>query len=181
MESSEKELITGLLTGREDAFRKFYAAYAPRLSHFIKKKIDNEDDAEELLQDTLFAFLERVRDFNGESKLSTYLCAIARYKIIDFYRKRRLKQTVFSQLPEGFIELFSYIITPEKEFDQTFLREKIQGTLRKLPLDDRKLLLLKYHDGFSVTEIAQKMSCSFKSAESSLFRARKAFQIEFAR
>jgi len=181
MRKDEKQLIADLLDRKEEAFHMFYQTHAPKVRNFIRKRIGNEKDVEEILQDTLFAFLERVRDFNGGSKLSTYLCAIARHKIVDYYRKKRIKQTVFSQLPEGLIELFSFIVTPEKELDRTFLKEKIEKALSHLEPRYKTILLLKYKEGYSVSEIAGKLSCSFKSAESALFRARKAFRYEFRR
>ncbi len=172
---TEQELISRLLAQDKTAVRAFYEAYAPLLLRFIRRKIDAEQDVEEIAQDTLFAFLESCRDFTGKCKLGTYLCSIAKNKIVDFYRKRKIKRIVFSQLPIGFESLIAAEISPEEVYDRTLLKEKIKSVLSQLSPNYAQMLRLKYIEGRSVGEIATILTCSFKSAESILFRARKAF------
>ena len=176
LSTQERQLIERLLSRDETAFTVFYQRFAPKLAAFINRKIGDDKDAEEILQDTLFAFLDKVRDLTGKSSLSTYLCAIANHKIIDYYRKRKLKQVVFSQFPEGVVELLATVVGADKQLDEQFLKEKIERVFARIHPHYRTLLLLKYRDGFDVVEIAGKLACSFKSVESSLFRARQAFR-----
>lgn len=170
----ERDIVNKILKGEEKALREFYRHYYSKLSCFIKNKIADEKDAEEILQDSLFAVLEGLRDFSFRSSLSTFIYSIAKYKVIDYYRKKKIKNIVFSKIPE--IEpLISTFFGPPDELDMELLREKISDTFKKLTPRYEKILKLKYIYGYSVSEIAQKMSISFKSAESSLFRARRAF------
>ena len=171
----EKHLLKRLLSKDRSAVYEFYTHYSPRLLNFIRKRIGSEADVEEIAQDTLFAFLDGIRDFTGKCKLNTYLCSIAYNKIVDFYRKKRLKKIVFSQMPEGFESLISEVCDPQKILDNTLLAHKITEILTKMTPHYGRMLRLKYVEGRSVDEIAQILSCSFKSAESVLFRARKAF------
>ena len=71
--------------------------------------------------------------------------------------------------------LLSILTTPEDKLDEKLLTQKIEETLNALSPQYRRLLQLKYIEGWSVTKIAQEMTISFKSAESKLFRARQAF------
>lgn len=71
--------------------------------------------------------------------------------------------------------LVSPMMGPEEEFDVTLIKDKIHLAMRRLLPVHRQVLMLKYLDQVSVDEIAQKLSISFKSAESRLFRARRAF------
>jgi len=171
---STSDLITKILARDRHALYYFYRTYTPRLSRFIKSKIANPQDAEEILQDTLMAFLEAIRDFQGKSGLETFLYAITRHKIVDYYRRRKLKQLVFSQAPH-LEALISPLIGPEEALDGSLLKEKIQTVLSRLLPRYRQVLLFKYLDDLSVGEIAEKLAITFKSAESQLFRARKAF------
>jgi RNA polymerase sigma-70 factor (ECF subfamily) len=170
----EKDIVAKILKGEEKALREFYQSYCPKLSCFVKGKIADEKDAEEVLQDIFLAFLESLRDFSFRSSLYTFIYSIAQHKIIDYYRRKRIKNIVFSKLPE-LGELVSTLSLPEEELDSELLCQKINGTFRRLAPKYEKILKLKYIYGYSVLEIAQKMSISFKSAESSLFRARRAF------
>lgn len=170
----EKQVVADILAGDERALRKFYEAYHPRLSSFVRHKVGNEHDVEEILQDVLFASLEALRDFSFKSTIYTFICSIANHKVIDYYRKKKVRQVVFSK----FLEIEPILASfwgPENAFDELLLREKIKKTFAKLAPKHSQILQLKYIYGYSVEEIARKLSISFKSAESLLFRARKEF------
>lgn len=170
----EKDLVGRILNGDESSLRYFYLHYEPRLHTFIRKKIENPADAEEILQDTLLATLEALRDFSFRCRLFTFICSIASHKVIDFYRKKKIKNVFFSKIAD--VEpLISTIIGPESELDVQLLRQKIMKTFKRIAPGYSNILKLKYVYGYSVEEIAQKLAISFKSAESQLFRARKAF------
>jgi len=167
-------LIEKILQKDRRALFVFYRRYTPQLSTFINHKVGNPHDAEEILQDTLFAFLEAIRDFHGSSSISTFLFSICRHKIIDWYRRRKIRQVVFSQAP-GLESLVSPMLNPEEEFNSVLLKEKIKRALSAILPRYRTLLVLKYMDNMTVSDIAQKLVLTVKGTESQLFRARKAF------
>ena len=167
-------LIANILRRDRKALATFYRAFQPKLLRFIAGKVNDQRDCDEILQDTLYAFLEAIRDFHGKSNLQTFLFAICQHKIIDFYRRKRLKQLVFSQAPQ-LEAIASTILNPEEELDLTMLKEKIHRVLSMLLPRYRRILSLKYLEGESVDGIAKKLTITFKSAESQLFRARRAF------
>lgn len=171
---NDSELIQKILTRDRHALHLFYRSYTPKLRQYIRYKISSPDDAEEVLQDTLYAFLEAIRDFAGASRLQTFLYSICHHKVVDYYRRKKLRQVVFSALPQ-LETIATSILTPEEEFDVTMLREKIHRVLGRLLPMYKKVLLLKYGDELTVGDIARRLTISFKSAESQLFRARKAF------
>jgi len=176
----EKKLVSQILAGNERALRYFYNAYQLRLTNFIKSKIANEGDAEEILQDTFLASIEALRDFSFRCRLFTFIASIANHKIIDFYRRKKIKDVVFSRLPD--VEpLVSTLFGPEDSLDEELLKEKIKQTFDRITPKYRQILKLKYIYGFSVDEIARKLSISFKSAESQLFRARQAFVLAYTK
>lgn len=175
---NERDLVKRILSGNEKALLYFFRHFQRSLAGYISKKIANEADVEEILQDTLLATIEGLRDFSFRSSLFTFICSIANHKIIDFYRRKKIKNIVFSKLPE--VEpLLSTLLGPEEKLDEELLRQKIKETFKAITPKYEKILKLKYIYGYSVAEIAQKLSISFKSAESQLFRARKAFAAVF--
>lgn len=171
---NDQELITNILKRDRHALSVFYRTHAPKLRQFICGKIANPDDAEEVLQDVLYAFLEAIRDFAGQAKLTTFLYSIASHKVIDYYRRKKIRHVVFSAVPQ-LESLTAPLLSPEEELDVTLLREKIQAVFGRLMPTHRAVLNLKYADHYTVKEIARKLAISFKSAESQLFRARRAF------
>jgi RNA polymerase sigma-70 factor (ECF subfamily) len=176
--TNDNEIISKILSRDRKTLLVFYRRYAPKLSRFIAGKVANPGDAEEVLQDTLYAFLEAIRDFQGKSNLQTFLFSICQHKVIDYYRKKKLKHAVFSQMPQ-LEAIISPLISPEEQLDATLVKEKIHAVLGRLLPRHRQILMLKYLDGLSVAEIAKHMTMTFKSVESQLFRARKAFVERF--
>ncbi len=172
--ASDETLIAQILARDRRALSVFYRRFVPKLSAFVHSKVGDREDAEEVLADTLYAFLEAIRDFQGKSSIKTFLFSIGHHKIVDYYRRKKMKQLVFSRAPN--LEfLVSPLLSPEEELDMTILKEKISTVLSRILPHYRAILVSKYIDNLSVADIAHKFALSFKSAESQLFRARKAF------
>lgn len=167
-------LINRLFVHDRHAVSAFYRRFAPELRRYIGCRVNQPEDADEILQDTLFSFLEGLRDFRKESSVRTYLFSICQHKVIDFYRRRKLKQVVFSQVPQLEM-LVSPVLGPEEELDAKLVQEKIRAVFDRLLPDYRQILKLKYLDHVTVEDIARKLTITFKSAESRLFRARRVF------
>lgn len=171
---NEQNLLDGIVQRDRHALARFYHAYTPRIFSHIRQKIANPKDAEEVLQDTLFAFLEAARDFTGSVKLSTFLFAIANHKIIDYYRKKKILQVVFSKSPH-LEHLVSPLLNPEEFYDAEVVKEKIRKTFSAILPRYKTLLQLRYFDQVPIKEIAARLALTFRGAESQIFRARKAF------
>lgn len=176
----DQELVKEILKGNESSLREFYKDYCSKVFSFIQKRVEKKEDAEEILQDSLLASLEAMRDFAGDSSLWTFVCAIAHHKIVDFYRKKKLKQLFFSQMP-NLENIVSQLSGPEEKYNEEELKSEIKKCLGKLPVRYQKILKLKYLEGFSVWEIAQETKETVKSVESALFRARRAFAKVFVK
>lgn len=178
-EMTDEDLVGKLLKGDEKALRTYYILYKSRLSNFISNKISSYEDGEEILQDVFIQSLDALRNFTFKSSLLTFLYSIANHKIIDFYRKRKLKQIVFSKLPEDITPLVSKLLGPEEQFQSKEVKEQIKQSLRRIKPVYSTIIKLKYVEGLSVKQIARKTFMSAKSVESALFRARSAFAKEY--
>ncbi len=173
MNTSEKALFEGLLRRDEAVFRSFYEATRDPLHKYLQKYLD-QDDAEEVLHDTYIAFIEGLRNFRGQSTLKTYIYSIGKRKAIDKLRRRKVKKILFAYLPDNFIDSIAKVFLKD-DIDKKFLAYRIEKILNNLPHDYALILRLKYKEDYSVVEIAKKINVSFKTAESLLYRARKAF------
>lgn len=176
----ERELLEKIIHRDEKALFLVYKKYHPLIFNFVKSQINNYQLAEELTQDIFMDFIEALRDFRFQSSLKTFLFSIARHKIVDQIRKKKLKNILFSRLPAHIIESLKIVFIDE-EIDKKELREKIVRILGGLPNDYQVILRLKYIEGVSVSEIAEKLKMNFKATESLLFRARKSFVKVFNR
>jgi RNA polymerase sigma-70 factor (ECF subfamily) len=149
--------------------------YRERLMRFVGRKVRNHEDVEEIVQESLIAALDSLPVFRGECALFTWLCSIARHEIADFYRRKKIKQIVFSRLP--FLkDLVCDALGPELAYQELETKRKIVRTLKNLSEGYSQILRLKYIDGLSMKEIAQRLEITVKAVESRLTRARLAFQ-----
>lgn len=67
---------------------KWVSLYADYLYSYAFARLDNEEQARDLVQETFLAALEKIDQFKGNSTERTWLTAILKYKVIDVYRKR---------------------------------------------------------------------------------------------
>jgi len=172
---SEKNLIKQIMLGDEAATKKFCWIYRKKLERFVGRKIGDLGDVEEIVQDTLMSGLDSLSGFKGNCSLFTWLCSIARHEIADFYRRKKIKQIVFSRFP--FLEkLVSEALGPELAFQELETKKKIVKTFKNLSEGYSQILRLKYIEELSMKQIAEKLGETVKAVESRLFRARMAFQ-----
>lgn len=170
----EKKIIQKIIQKDEKALFLIYHTYKEPLFKFIHRQIRDFQKAEEILQDVFLDFIEALRSFRGDSRIKTFLFSIAKNKIIDYIRKKKIKKIFFSTLPSSVVENIATVVFDE-ELEKKELTAKITQVLSTLPNDYRMVLRLKYIQGEKIKEIAHKLSMNFKATESLLFRARKAF------
>ncbi len=135
-------------------------------------------DVEEIVQDTLISAMDSLPTFKGKSSEFTWLCAIARHEIGDFYRRKKIKQIVFSKLP-WLKELVDEALGPELAFQELETKTRILKTFKNISEGYHQILRLKYIEGLSMKQIAHKLNLTVKAVESRLTRARLAFQLEY--
>lgn len=170
----DKELLEKIIKKDEKALFQVYKKYQPAVFNFVRSQINNYQTAEELTQDIFIDFIEALRDFRFQSSLKTFLFSIARHKVVDQIRKRKIKNILFSHLPSFIVEGLKVVFIDE-EIDKKELKEKISRIIGTLPNDYQVILRLKYIDGIRIKEISQKLKMNFKATESLLYRARKSF------
>ena len=110
--------------------------------------------------ETLAACVRALQTFDGKSAtLSTFVYSIAQRKVADFWRKHKKTR----ELPD---------VIPGRSMTNKKLI--LEEALDQLPDNYRQAILLRYHVGFSVTELAESMGLTYKAAESLLSRSRRA-------
>ena len=155
--------------------KDFYNKYFWGVKKFIGKKIDDQGVVEELSNDVILAAWDAKEKFMNNSNEFSWICGIAKHKIIDYYRKKKLKTILFSVSPI-FEEIADNALTPEKDCLKNELISEVKKVLKDIKKDYKKILRLKYLKGLAIKEIAQLLNSSEKSVESKLCRARLSFR-----
>lgn len=173
-------LVERVIKGDQEAVLAFYNLYSSRILRFLLRRLPRREDAEEILNDVFFDVIDSLPLFKKQCSLSTWLYTIAHHKLADFYRKKRIKSVLFSQVP--FLEIIDREIDqPEFQFEKDKLRDNIEAALHRLSKQYQEILTLRYEMKVPVKQIALRLKLSFKATESLLFRARKSFQQAYER
>jgi len=153
----------------------FYKKYFKIVFGYVKRRINDEKDAEELSNTIILSAWNSLPNFSGKSSEKNWIMGIARHKIVDFYRKKRIKTILFSSLPQ-LEDVADKTIGPEGDSLKLELKREIKEILNELSEGYGQILRLKYIDELKNGQIAKYLKKSYKAVESKLARARAKFR-----
>jgi RNA polymerase sigma factor (sigma-70 family) len=132
-----------------------------RLRSFVRKRVADEMDVEDILQDVFFELVEAYRLMKPVERAGAWLFRVARNRIIDFFRKK---------LPVAFPEdsddltleelLPSPDAGPEEAYARSLLWEELEAALEELPKDQRDVFIAHEIDGRSFKDLAAETGLS---------------------
>jgi RNA polymerase sigma-70 factor (ECF subfamily) len=160
----------------ERAFREWYDRTLPRVYGYVLGHTAGDAElAQEITQQTFVAALRGHRLFDGRSEASTWLCAIARNKLVDHYRRldrqeRRQLRLAVEEIDMGVAE------APWAAMED---RASVEAVLASMPAMQRAALVFFHVDGLSTREIAGLLGRGEDAVESLLRRARATFRRGF--
>lgn len=167
---NERKLVEKILRGEKRVFERFYRQNRKELARYVINRVREREDAEEIVQDIFLSFLDSLPIFYFRSSLKTFLYCIARHEVADYYRRCYAKRAL------KLVPIVKEVMA-EKLYSSGELSRQIDRVYRKLMPGQARILQWKYEEGWSVKQIARKLSLSAKAVESRLFRARKTFQL----
>jgi len=150
------------------AFEALYRAYFPRLTRFLHRMTRNPMLVEEIVNDTLLAVWRKADTFDGSSKVSTWVFAIA-------YRRACKALQGFDEpleLDDDQRECAD-ADRPEWQLERLRLTQAVDVALAALPLAQRTAFQLTFYHDMSYTEIADIMECPVNTIKTRMFHARK--------
>ncbi|MFC1763259.1 RNA polymerase sigma factor [Planctomycetota bacterium] len=164
--------------GDQDAFNVFYGRYADLVFGYIFNLLNGERmDAEEIWQDTFVSAIRMLASYQGQGRLLSWLCGIARHKVADRRRRRKGPGDTAPTISSMELrELMDTVPLPDEVLNQSALRAHLIEALAELPDDYRIALLARYAEECSVKDIARQLGRSYKATESLLSRAKAALR-----
>lgn len=169
-----KHLVKQILEGDPVAVESFYQQYSPGLLKYLKNKLPHHEDAQEILNDVFLDAIDDLPKLNKQSSLKAWMYTIARNKVVNFYRKKKIKSLIFSQFP--YLKIVAGEINqPEFQLEKTEMKIRLQIAFEKLSRKYQQILHMHYIEDLPVKLISVKLNLSFKATESRLYRARQHF------
>lgn len=178
---AELELRDRILRGDRSAAEDLFRQVFDSLYEFTYYRVGcRRDTAESIVQETLTTAYGALESYGGRSSLHTWICGIAKNKIREHRRRRRMR-SMEEILDESSAEIDSILMKVEREplpesvLEQKETRELVGAVLSSLPPHYRDVLLDKYVHELPVNAIAERTRRTPKATESTLTRARIAF------
>lgn len=135
-------------------------AYTKRLMGFIRKRVSNEADAEDILQDVFYQFIGNTKPIE---QLTSWLFTVTRNKITD--KQRKHKPELLEDIHAGGDEESSFDWTelyfekdnnPETDYLRNLFWETLQAALQELPENQKQVFVLNELEGVPFKEIAEQ-------------------------
>jgi RNA polymerase sigma factor (sigma-70 family) len=144
------------------------AEYRPQLKSFIRKRVTNKEDVEDILQDVFYQLVKAVENtMNPVEQVSAWLYRVARNTIINKGIKKQEEELPYykdeddNEILKDFSEiLFGNETTsssPETEYLRSLVWTELETALSELPPEQREIFELTELDGIPVKEIAKTM------------------------
>jgi RNA polymerase sigma-70 factor (ECF subfamily) len=137
------------------------------LRSFIRKRVANEQDVEEITQNVLLKIFNRVNTLKNSDSINAWIYQITRNVIIDYYRKE--------SKPVEFVELYEEL--EEESYEDQNSNKEIAGCLKamieNLPDKYKQAILLTEYNNLTNKELGELLGLSTSGAKSRVQRARK--------
>src|SRR5215471_14058693 len=138
-----------------------------RLRNFIRKRIPDDSEVEDILQDVFYELVEAYRLMKPAGHMGAWLFTVARNRIIDFFRRKKpqpLSELVQFSKDGDVLRLEDLLPSadagPEAAYARSILLEELDAALDELPEEQREIFIAHEFGGRSFRELAEEKGIS---------------------
>src|ERR1700678_1192556 len=170
-------LVAAAKDGDHRAYAELCRRHSPQIFRTVFRITGNKADAEDTLQEALLKAYIQIRGFEGRSAFSSWLTRIAINSALMLLRKKR-SQPVYSFESGSDVDDFNLSEpvetsrSPEESCIQNALEDELDHAIRYLSPTLRAVVLIRYREDASVSEIGKILGISEPAVKSRLLRAR---------
>jgi RNA polymerase sigma-70 factor (ECF subfamily) len=180
------ELLAAIQRRDHAVMRRHYDELFPKVYRYVLCRLGGDHSAaEEVAGDALYHAFRDLERYDAQHPPTVWVLGIARYRLIDHFRKQGRKPVVellFSEFDEAMtrklFDLESEEI-PDQSIERGELARVVEVVLSQLPSDYEQILRLRYLEEQPVKALAERLRTTPKAAEARLYRARNAFRSAF--
>jgi len=152
-----------ILTDQDKRIAEVIARERKRLGSFIRRRVPDPGDAEDILQDVFYELVESFRMARPVEQLGAWLFQVARNRIIDRFRRRSAEPVRIAADREGEDEVATLAemlpsprAGPEAQYARRLLLEELDAALEELPAGQRDVFVAHELEGRSFRELAEQ-------------------------
>lgn len=161
---SDETLMLEFQGGSREAFEELFARYRGPLYGFFRRRLYDDQRAEDLMQETFLAVIRATARYEQRALVRTYLYGIA-MNLVSAERRKQIRDLACGEMK-----------TEPAPSDATDAVLSIRQALAKLEEGEREILMLREYEQLSYSEIAELIRIPVNTVRSRLFRARMALK-----
>lgn len=172
----EQKLLIALRRRDPDAFAVLFENYSDKIYRLAVSLLEDEAEAEGIVQETFMRFFERLDQFEGRSKISTWLYRVSYNAAVDLLRQQKPHLSIDSiaddddmPAPVVFVDWSKW---PEGVLSDDEITAELDRAIASLPEKYRAIFILREIEGLSTRETAQVTNLSESAVKVRLHRAR---------
>jgi RNA polymerase sigma factor (sigma-70 family) len=152
---------------QDERLAQAIARHASRLARFIRRRVPDPGEAEDILQEVFYELLAAYRATQPIDEVAAWLYRVARNRITDSFRRRAHER----QMPDGVDEegpsiedlLPSADAGPEAQFARRVLLDEMAEALDELPPEQREVFVAHEIEGIAFNEIARRTGVNVRT------------------
>lgn len=165
------KLLANPATSRQ-GFEQIVNQYGEQLYWSIRRMVFIHDDANDILQNTFIKAWTNIADFEGRSKLSTWLHRIAINECLTFIRKQKANSAIYADSDDTLANK----LLADEYFDGDEVQAQLQEAISTLPDVQRQVFCLRYYDEMKYSEMSELLNTSQGALKASYHLAVKKIQ-----
>ena len=182
--ATDTDLVAAVRDGDDVAFEELYRRYYPRIAAFVRGYLRDGGRAEDVTQEAFMSALRRLRQTDSEITFKPWIFEIARNAAIDQYRRNVRTDEVSIDIEGGFAPSeVSRVVRPRGPDSSVLDKQRLdhlRGALDELSDTHHRIIVMRELEGLSYREIGERMELTPAAVESTLFRARRKLEHEYA-
>jgi RNA polymerase sigma-70 factor (ECF subfamily) len=176
--ADDATLVRAAQKGDMSAFEELIARHRDKIYARAFSMMRNEQDAIDLSQEAWVKGWQRLKQFQGDSSVSTWMTRIVINLCLDQLRKqgrRKMESIEMMDEESGGVERQMPVVTvnPTERLERGELRQRIDQGMAQLSHEHRTVLVLHEFEEMDYKAIAKAMECSIGTVMSRLFYARR--------
>jgi RNA polymerase sigma-70 factor, ECF subfamily len=170
MERSDEYLLEMAIRGDGGSFGELVRRWERRIHGFIRRYVGDREEALDLTQNTFVKAYENLDRLSNPSFFSSWLYKIALNECRMRFRRQARRRDVSIEDTGAEVEWRERdLLTPERTLVGRELVERVESAFRRLPREQREVILMKELQGLRFQDIAEILNVPLSTAKSRLY------------
>lgn len=165
-EPDDKALVRQSLSGDNQSFELLVDRYQKVLYNVSLRMLNSPEDAMDVTQTAFIKAYEKLDTYNSKYKFFSWIYKIMINESLNTLNRRQ---------PLGPVDanLVSRDKTPDEEYQENWMAQRVQAAVANLPLDYRRLIVLRHFGNLSYRDMSGALDLPEKTVKSRLYTARQ--------